>query len=1000
MPVDTATETERLVLKTPEERETYEAWENYYRRHGISVDGRAQKTFFEKVLAGIRPPTEPIADFEAQIGASRRDKMDVPLDRKLSPVEKDIWRINRNTVLEATGHDAYLPPPGKEVDFGQLNWDEYGWGRDEKNRAHGVLMSAFHVDKSTAVRAAEALLLAGYTADEVIEKAGTISNNDLQTLGGPMGVFRHVFSNVQHESTVKIVFGQEAFEQQMHGYGGDPQTMEDLAWRLSWTGAKGGPTGEWMQGKKHAMFEARGESYDEEINGKKIKRFRKGKYYVNENSFVNWFRDEMDVLWDIHGPNTPIQVMDQVHSRISNLNLIRFREMIEKQEAFKSEDGVTPYAQTWLKLQLEAATFQTLYDNDIIYRQSAAIGLEEWMKQFEQMSLMNPLTKLGFRTNLIQQLLLGTNVYKEGRADPDGGKDGKYLSDSKFGGAFAEMVLAFYNLGDFDGLQKALGSDSSFFTRAGWIKAIEGVANPKRPGGAIKLSTDERKEFDKAFGHSEKIETEEQKKHFIKFVNTLNTSNLPGSHLDLIVQQAISDSVVKRFDLQEASGFGLIVAQAWFFNRFMGGNARNDIQMAEYKDRKGKKFFTPNPSVHDKPSELFNLRANREKYASKGGGKNFGNLQTLTDFNAAALDPMTAIPTMEDVPVYDAFGKVVKDAKMQKSILWLITEAHNLQVRQNERIKTMRLELNTRHPDKTSAAHISLKDQINAEEKALQREYMHYVANNANFHENALREYYQVHLKAGKEFAERVMKGEGLEFNDFTHFDAWGGVTIKRDVLTQKFQKKLLGLNRDMVKKYKWMNFNEDARVPYYDRKTGEYGFRDGKLGERMFGYDLLNRKEFWMEDEHGKPIKVNGVHVIDYNKVNANRIQLMKQMFMAEIAGDMYSHQLINTGDQRFPYVYYVNMLEVLKKTLPGKLLIDEFAKHGIHIDEGFFTKEDMKWLKDRALNGNVMGIPMGQFGFYLKWVLTSMVDKTDKEGSGFGKAFGILVKGIISGY
>lgn len=912
---------------------------------------------------------------------------DVKLDRTYNAMEKRILEIDRQATLDQVEKDKYLNPPGGVVDMSkmtQAEWAEYGWNQGEKQTVGSLLESTLGLRGKQSQRAMEVLLLAGYTAEEV--QAKLADEGAIEKLGKQVrtrfDLFSAIFSDTNlPASSLKMVFNEEMHDDQ--SFFNDPKDMEDLAWQMTWTGDNGGLAGKWMQDRSNPMFEVRAE--EKIVDGKKKLL---GKYYVNENNFLEWFRAQTNRLYDIHGPNGPINVMDDVKMSKGGFYQITFRQMIEKGPLFLSEDGNTKYTQMWLQLQWEENMFSTLYTNDVTYRQASALGMEKWMEQYEQMTLMNPLTKTGFRTNMLQRLLTGSLEYREGRGDI---YDKKYLSDNKLGGAFVEMVLAFYNLGDYKELERILGKDSMYFTREGWERIFRFVAEDTatRPGGGITLAPEVAKALDKAFeGGSNTITNKDA---FIEFLN-LNTTNLPGGYQDLYVSRGMRLAVAERYGIDPGeSGMGLTEAQAWFFTRFMGGMARNDI---------GTNDKGPSPSVHDKMSEIVNMNANRMKYA-QGEGKPYGNLQTIGKHLSAAVLPMLGIVTQQEVHVRDENGNIVykKDGKTplmrRKSVLQVFEDLHNLRVRQAERINQMRDKLNSIHDPEQRAA---FEAQILFEEKNQNRKYQDIVARDATFRENAHREYTQVHLKPGHEWMKRVMSGKGIDLNEYNNYDAFGGVTVNREKFIKTVQSELIGTVRDMDRKYKWMNFNEDVRAPFYNPVTHKMEFRNCKLGMTQFGYDVLNREEFWRTDANGKVIKRHGFAEIDFNKVEENRLLVMKQVFMTELAADFYNHQLANTGDLRFKQAYYLNFIDALK-TISGKLVVDELAKHGIKVTEDFINEKDLQWLKERALHGKILFMDLGVFGFHLKWWLTSLWDKTDKEGMGFGRMFSIMAKEAFAG-
>lgn len=1003
---------------TPQQRLKWEQQKAALRSQGIPLTRDLIRSVITAIKLGA-PPTAMSPDTAGSresrervrtgtgifdlLPEEHKDQPDRHLDRKYTELEKHILKLNAETTLApggVTGKEGYMSPPGKKLDIitmPEKEWAEYGWGREEKNATSRLLTEKLNMrGKQQLDRAMESLLLAGYTASEASAALQRFTPPPDQHLRPPWEVFSSVFADKDLPmSSLRIVFNEEMHDNPNVFLTKDPDSMEELAWQLSWTGDYGGLAGKWMQtrdGKPntHAMFQARG-TVVTDANG--IKRIKGGKYYVSEHNFIEWFRDQTNRLYDIHGPNGQLNVMDVVKMEKGGFYHLTLRQMIEKGTLFLSEDAKTKYTQTWLQLQWEENMFSTLYNNDIIYRQASGMGMEEWIKQYEQMTLMNPLTKVGFRTNMLQRLLTGSLDYSEGRGDIF---DAKYLSDNKLGGAFVEMVLAFYNLGDFQELERVLGKNSMLFTKAGWDKIIKYVAEDTatRPGGKVIMAPEAAKALEKAFeigggrvlSGSSKAARESQKA-FIDFLN-LCTTNLPGGYQEWFVSRGIKLAVAERYGLEDTAALGLTEAQAWFFNRFMGGMARNDVIVGD----------KPTPSVHDKMSELINMNANRLKYAF-GEGKPYGNIQTIGKHLAAAVAPMLGIVTMQEVYVRDENGNIVKkkDGKplmKRLSVLQVLEQLHNLRVKQHERVQEMkRIVDSTTDPQRKAQLEAQMKEEINRQN----RRYMDIVGEDVAFRENAHREYTQVHLKPGHKWMERIMHGKGIDLNEYTNFDVFGGVTVNREKFIKNVQSDLIGTVRDMLKKYKWMNMNEDVRMPYYNPSTGKMEFRDGKLAQMLFGYDVLNCRAFW-KTKNGRVVKRYGLPVIDFNKVEENRLQLMKQVFMTEIAADIYSHQLQNSGDPRFHNAYYLNFIDALDN-VSGKLLVDEFAKHGIHVTENFLSKEDKKWLKARALNGRILWWDMGSFGFHVKWWITSLWDKTDKEGMGFGKMFSIIAKEAFSG-
>ncbi len=888
-------------------------------------------------------------------------------------------------IMAELSRDAEItekPPIGKVTDltkFTEADWEEHGWQTEQKGSIEQTLKQKLKFSDEQVARTIDALLLAGYDSQEasqlISENQDILNSAENQRYGGgawQQQVLENVFPLLQKSAT-RTIFGRALRDSQEFQL--DPDSIEGLAWQMG-LGGSGSPS-TWKVGAKFALLEARLKTKEEREEDMKHGDKSWGKYYINESNFLFWFRTEVEDLYDIKGPNTPVNFGHEIIVRKQFAGLTLDGMLEQRGKLFNSEDGQTTYQKLWLQVLWEINQFQNLYEQDIHYRQAMS-DEKVFVEEYKKMTYMNPLTKLGFRTNLIQKLASDMLDFREGRT---GENKGKTLSDNKLGSAWVEMVLAYYNLGDFTALQNVLGADSSFFTRNGILDAIREVTGErmaKGVGGSTILSSDRAKLFDEAF--DDQTGKLKDRKKFTQFIN-LFTTNLPDAFLELIVRRAILHSVAHKYNLNihaknvEVS-MSLTEAKAWFFNRLMGGGARNDD--------------AGNPSVHDAMGKFFYLDANRRKYA-RGEGKPYGNELTLGKHMAAAIIPMMAITTEQKVAVYDDYGRYI--GERSKSILEALQDLHKLRTDQQQVLNIMDLELRAvDNPEEKER----IMRQLDQRTKEFNSTYQNEVGQ-INFLENAQREYVTVHLEPGLTWMNRVMKGEGIDFGKFVHFDSFGGVRFERQEFIQKIQGDLIGKVRDMWKKYKYTNFNEDVRGQFINPKTGKAEWRDCKLGMLVFGYDELNRKDFWKQDKNGNYIKHNGLHEIDFNKIQTaeQRLQAVKQIILTEIAADMYRHQQMFSTDLRLSPVFYLNAIDALKNGILGKNIeIDELKKYGVNAKEHFFSDEDIAWLKERALNGVVLGVDLGPFGFHLKWWLSSLFDKTDKDGLGIGKMFSIIAK------
>src|SRR5262249_37281503 len=130
---------------------------------------------------------------------------------------------------------------------------------------------------------------------------------------------------------------------------------------------------------------------------------------------------------------------------------------------------------------------------------------------------------------------------------------------------------------------------------------------------------------------------------------------------------------------------------------------------------------------------------------------------------------------------------------------------------------------------------------------------------------------------------------------------------------------------------------------------TGE--FETVPLGEAMFGYEMVNRKEFWLKNEKNRYVMDEfGRHKIDWREVDENKLLMWKQWVMTRIGADVYAHKAHYMTDPQYNFIYYDNIMRALE-SVPGEIYGNELDMHGLRVPKGkFFTKEDMAWIRKFA--------------------------------------------------
>ena len=270
-------------------------------------------------------------------------------------------------------------------------------------------------------------------------------------------------------------------------------------------------------------------------------------------------------------------------------------------------------------------------------------------------------------------------------------------------------------------------------------------------------------------------------------------------------------------------------------------------------------------------------------------------------------------------------------------------------------------------------------------------------ADQMTFRAEIMRDYASNHLERGFKLYKLVMDAKKPNvFEKATAFDTFRGVTFDRSAFQSEVQEGFLKPLRYLLQTYNELNYNMivrgQVRKPGTATSKPEIEYRDMTLGEKLFGYELLNRKEFW-KIKDGKVQRENGRNVIDYAKVNSEKgkIFLWKQWALMKIAADLYAHRAKNSTDPSFNLTYYENAIEAIG-SIPGEIWGDEMKMQGLKIGESFFNKKDIAWL--REISGTT------RFSLYSRSIAESLLwPKDDKDGTGLGDAFGNFFKAISPG-
>ncbi|HSW48299.1 MAG TPA: hypothetical protein VLG67_04440, partial [Candidatus Saccharimonadales bacterium] len=421
----------------------------------------------------------------------------------------------------------------------------------------------------------------------------------------------------------------------------------------------------------------------------------------------------------------------------------------------------------------------------------------------------------------------------------------------------------------------------------------------------------------------------------------------------------------------------------------------------------------PDAVAHDYMARVYNTQLLRAKYPHRGD--KFGNEYSVMQFKRTGIDMLNGVVTETSVPVLDENGKQVLDkdgkpARRQKTPMEVFSELSEFQTVAVARTRDLQRQLEA-ITDKNSQAYKDKKQEVQDHIDLSNQKYVN-LAQQVTFGQRTLSNYYEDHLKNSVDLYKQLVSGEEIEFEKFTSYDVFGGVRFKGQEFQKAVQDQWIHKIRYMIDTYPSLNFNQTVRVMDQtetnhrhwrkgkDGKThpGEPAFHEVKLGEAMFGHEMLNRPLFWKRDKLGRaiPIKdqngkrIKGSYEIDYQKVQDHKQDVWKQWFLMKIAGDLYSHRALHANEPRLNFTYYQKVLESIGR-IPKDILQNEFDFKKSHTSEYFFNESDMAWLKNKAR--------VETFDLYYKAILKDLfIDDKPEEGIGLVLALSLAMKAIVA--
>lgn len=806
--------------------------------------------------------------------------------------------------------------------------------------------------------------------------------------------------------------------------GGYANNLYDLAWNIGFSmkeeyGIDGRfPILELKVNKKKVLNKA---GHEEEIT--------EGRYVINQANYMRWMRSQL-LRWYDFETDEQVNYFERIKVDKGNFTSVTLYQMLFEEDTYFRDETGHKWSKLWDQSLLEPFIMIYLRQYHLEYEQNQ--GSEEKLAEtYHKIFHLSKLTRKLYNKSMIYYLATLPVDFEGERND-----------DTREGQAWTKMFLAYYNLADFDGLQDALGKESEFFTFEGWKEAIGEIHEEAfEHTGMLQNVTflgDKSELFIKAFakkdgeGKPQKnsngdivwAERVQDKKAFCDFINIFTTLSPPSNVVEILniaLQNAVKEGVVskegntdkevfKDKELRPDLGndyvtdktslrYAWLIANSWTF--FSGAASKNNF---------------PAVSGHNAETKWRHTRWYRMKYMNKYGGA--GKYQTIHMFPQLGTSFMEGVTVENAYKSYKSVDKETGELKPNQRKMVLLEVMNNAHA-ESERYVKLREDLRKKY-DALEEQNLSESDFKRESEKIQKKlealseeETIRYkqLAQDLEFDENAMQDYALNVIGRAKVLYDQIMGAQEIDFDKFTKYDGiFRGVSFDRAEFQKAIQGSLITPLRYLFEANGMTHMNMDVRVPIYIGGKDEYRWQTVKLGEAMFGYEILNIPQFRMEAKHvdsgnweqmkkdgykkrGKwVITPDGRYMIDYDKVEDNKRLAWQQWMLMKIGADLWSHIDRHSTDPAYGMEHYMNVLDAIK-SIPGELQGDDEDITKNKNVKTFFDKDQMRWLKEMSKTTALSLFTRQFFGDIF------IGDKKKKE-SLLGQSFGIIINKIFQGY
>ncbi len=755
-----------------------------------------------------------------------------------------------------------------------------------------------------------------------------------------------------------IVEGQLKAQEKMQSF----DSAEELFYYLStgvdvykW-GAKDGTKGSNGKGLNDENIEGTFplvtvNSWEIARDGSKRPRRKKGNskevdVTVNEENVMRFVRERIN-FYASESPYTaqvsfPDKLSFQVGARQVNLyveTVIKQGKLFGKKRVNGKEDDRLFRLGNAIAKELFAATLIRTYGVDI--RQNGGGDPAQYVELLAKHYAENRLTDPFYDedTSLMQFLAtLPQNYTTAVDKDPETGIV-RRKSDNKMGYAFLLMVETIMSLGDRQSLEALYPEGCRLLNFSELEKeVINVVRKDSRHQDPQKVLAN----LEKTDGQWKNAKKNPDR-YMIDLVNLYNTPQ-KNNIIFTAVRNIINEMVAKRYDLtvdvvENGQKKNIVDSDNLSFAFLMAENFAYTTGIVAMLDVESRNFSG---------SKMFRTLRNRLREL-RGRMRYSGAITTLNVFNETATPFFWASSTDGGTSIAEEF--------------FHLREAADVTTRKLKKSKDNK--------------NLTEEDKRKMEEKA-QRDYKKQTEN-LSFGRNEQTQYIRDHLKNAAAVFDIVSSGKEIKWDDYTHFDDRDkqftlkekefGEQVQNDILKKIYNMYSTWGKTDFTQKYKmqqeisYPKRDADGNIVKNEEGHVEYDtffyYVEVPLAVAMFGREVLDVKPFWkMEEKYdrltGKMKEVPvynmfGEHEIDVKKVQKERKELVKSIFLNIVAGQVFNHRIKYGIDHRYGSKFYRSVITALRAIPEGEFRDPDNLQNNRPSGNAFNT-EHIRWLRRKA--------------------------------------------------